>query len=146
MGNNVNSGLTKPIRFFQIAISGNHIYGLDQSGHVWYRHLIPFNNYSTTSYNTTPNRKDEEKKAEERIWKSLDMEARVEIPIGLQQEITQKSPSEEEVESVKVNDSSDITAATEPDVNKPVSVNRPLLLDGEEDSDDYYNRVYGAGV
>lgn len=77
--------LTKPIRFVQIAVNSDHIFGLSEEGEVYYRDKPP---YQFTSYNNNSayggsagamkKDADEEKKA----WKKLFMEHRVEVPKG----------------------------------------------------------------
>jgi hypothetical protein len=71
---------TKPIRFMQIAVNTDHIYGLDEEGEVWYRDKIP---YTVTtyhnSYTTADSNKEKEKKEQATLWKPLRMDARVEL-------------------------------------------------------------------
>lgn len=74
--------ITKPIRFIQIAVNSDHIYGLTPEGEVYYRDKISFSytsfNHRNNCGNTTTKKDDEEKK----VWKKLLMEYRLDVPRG----------------------------------------------------------------
>lgn len=80
----------RPIKFKQIAVDSNHLYGLDDDGEVWFRKSIPYNGI-TPSHQV--------KKEDDTIWKPLAMKAYVaprksdtdpkEIPVAPEEVIRQ---------------------------------------------------------
>ncbi len=82
--------ITKPIRFIQIAVNSDHIYGLSEEGDVYYRDKPPYS-YGTTSYANNYQKKEEAE--EKKVWKKILMEYKVEIPKG--GEVREAQPANE---------------------------------------------------
>lgn len=76
----------KPIRFVQIAVNADHVFGLTPEGDVFYRDKPPYNYSSTTGYSHVggyaSNKKDDDEKKEKRCWKKLYMYELIELPKG----------------------------------------------------------------
>lgn len=72
--------ITKPIRFVQIAVNTDHIFGLTPEGDVYYRDkpAWSFNSNTNAAFGQQKKEETEEKK----VWKKCTMEARVEVPKG----------------------------------------------------------------
>ncbi len=84
--------ITQKIRFMQICVNSDHIFGLTEDGEVYYRDKPPYS-YNTTTYYGGGNGAvkkdiDEEKK----LWKKLAMDCVVPIPKGGEVREAQPAP------------------------------------------------------
>lgn len=75
--------LVEPIVITQIAVSTDHIYGIDKAGAVWFRKRLPTPAYHTSTATEKKKKEDEEDEEAKKMWKRLSMMGRIandEIP------------------------------------------------------------------